>query len=269
MRRVFLHTGFHKTGTTSAQAFLFANRKKIWPHHAMILPFRTRANRTRMAATYHSSSRDPISLDEFRFRLRGMFAEIDFKSDRGLIISDENFSGLRPSLNSDPGYPAAADLAEALVDEVHALFPGEEVNITLYLSTRAPSAWLRSLWAHEVRKGWTPLGLDEFSEQFAALSDLSQTVHAIADRLPGCTVVEHRLEVLSLLPFGPATPFVDFLDLPEAELASFDRPAPENHSPPTEVLQQLLELNRMDLPLEELKERKQAVLRAHWKKAKS
>ena len=54
MRRVLLHLGLHKTGTTAAQSFLYDNRELIWPHFALVLPYRTRKSGLSRAATNHS-----------------------------------------------------------------------------------------------------------------------------------------------------------------------------------------------------------------------
>ena len=65
MRRIMLHLGLHKTGTTAAQSFLYENRELIWPHFALVLPYKTRKTGLSGAATRHSVYGTVGTLAEF------------------------------------------------------------------------------------------------------------------------------------------------------------------------------------------------------------
>jgi hypothetical protein len=51
-RRVIVHAGFHKTGTTSAQHYLRANSKHIYPRSALVFPVHLANGAARMAIRY-------------------------------------------------------------------------------------------------------------------------------------------------------------------------------------------------------------------------
>ena len=94
VQRIVVHGGFHKTGTTSIQSFLMANGKHLWPHMALVMP--ARINDITKIATMHSVIRDPLSLDEYQFRMTTFLRTLDIGKKRHLCISSENLAGLIP-----------------------------------------------------------------------------------------------------------------------------------------------------------------------------
>lgn len=241
MRRVFIHAGFHKTGTTTAQAFLHANRKVIWPRYALVLPGRI-AEVTR-AATFHSATGDPLSLSEFRFRLQEFLETLSLGEKRGICLSAEDLTGLRPASGNANGYKSAPVLMKATVDTFRAVF-GDDTQITVYLSTRTPQHWLRSLWAHLLVKTRLRSDFPTFAAEMAGQADLDQVVEAVRRQLGPGIVKTARLEDLRDMRFGPAAPFVEFLDLPPWLSGKLVDVAPANASPSPAVCAELLALNR-------------------------
>lgn len=260
MRRVLLHLGLHKTGTTAAQSFLFENRELIWPHFGLVLPYRTRNSGLSRAAISHSVYGTVGTLSEFATQMRDFLDTRDFATKRGLIISEENFSGLRPSRNIDKGYAAAPDLAACLVDVIRHRFVGEPVDITIYLSLRQRGGWLRSLWAHDLERMRQVHDFETFRSKLDHLPALEDTVNQIQEKLPSVTVISEWLEELQLRRFGSGTPFAEFLKLPREKASLLVPPTKGNKRLPEDVLAELLDLNRSRLGEAALIEQKKALI---------
>ncbi|WP_171208839.1 MULTISPECIES: hypothetical protein [unclassified Ruegeria] len=246
MRRVLLHLGLHKTGTTAAQSFLFENRELIWPRHALVLPYRTRKTGLSEAATRHSVYGLPSTLSEFRDKMRDFLASLDFGEKRGLILSEENFSGLRPSRNVAVGYEAAPELAACLVELVQERL-GDEVDITLYLSLRQRGGWLRSLWSHDLLRTRLVQDFETYRDRMAEVPSPQTAAMQIRDRIENARVKTEWLEDLQYRPFGAGDPFAAFLDLPPELKSKLLAPTRVNPRLPEDLLEELLQLNRSGL----------------------
>ena len=260
MRRVLLHLGLHKTGTTAAQSFLYENRELIWPHFALVLPYRTRNSGLSRAATNHSVYGTVGTLSEFGSQLREFLDSLDFGDKRGLILSEENFAGLRPSRNIDQGYAAAPDLAACLVDSIRQRFSGQEVEITIYLSLRQRGGWLRSLWAHDLERMRQVFDFETFRDNLDHLPPLQDTVSRIKEKLPSVSVTTEWLEDLQLRRLGPGDTFAEFMDLSREKANLLVPPTQVNTRLPEDVLSELLELNRSRLEEAALVAQKTAVI---------
>ncbi|MBO9436109.1 hypothetical protein J7394_17945 [Ruegeria sp. R13_0] len=259
MRRVLLHLGLHKTGTTVAQSFLYKNRQLIWPHFSLILPYKTRKTGIADIATRHSIYRLHSTLAEFETGFRALLDPIDFGTRRGLILSEENFAGLRPSRNSAEGYGATPELATTLVEQVtDRLGP---VDLTIYLSLRQREDWLRSLWAHDLRRTRLVQDYDEFREALNHLPSPKETADTLQDRLPLVKVQTEWMEDLRKRRFGPGAPFATFLNLPRDKMFKLVAPEPHKARPTDEVLLELLELNRSALDDAALMAQKKALIK--------
>ena len=260
MRRVLLHLGLHKTGTTAAQSFLYENRELIWPHFALLLPYKTRKLGLADAATRHSIYGLSATLDDFRSQIRDYLESRNFGTRRGLIVSEENFSGLRPSRNVELGYAMAPELAACLVGAIRERFSDQEVDITIHLSLRKRERWLRSLWAHDLQKTREVQDFDAFCASLAHLPSLEDTVADIRNKLPSVTVTASWLEDMQVQPFGPGTPFAEFLKLSPEKTNVLVPPTKTNTGQPDNVLAELLSLNRSRLDEAALTRQKALIL---------
>ncbi|WP_170476786.1 hypothetical protein [Ruegeria arenilitoris] len=259
MRRVMLHLGFHKTGTTAAQSFLFENRELIWPQYALVLPFRTRKTGLADAATHFSIYGTHDALTAFSNQMRKMLCTLDLGARRGLILSEENFSGLRPSRNPAVGYEAAPDLAACLVGLIRNRFANERMEITLYLSLRRRSDWLRSLWAHDLRRTRLLLDFSTYQERLTTIQSPEDAANAIRDHLPNVDVRTRWLEDLREQPLGPGAPFAEFLGMSKDQVGKLVTPSHTNPALPDTVLSEMLALNRSTLDEGELFRQKKAL----------
>ncbi len=260
MRRVLLHLGLHKTGTTAAQSFLFENRELIWPQHALVLPYRTRNSGLSEAATRYSVYGTPGTLADFGDLMRGFLNSLEFGEKRGLVLSEENFSGLRPSRNVAVGYEAAPELAACLVRLIRERFDGQETHITIYLSLRQRGGWIRSLWAHDLQCSRLVQDFETYRARLAQVPSPQTAAEAIRDLLPSVSVRTEWLEDLQGQTYGPGTPFAEFLKLPPEKAQQLIGPKRINPRMPQDVLSALLDLNRSSLDDADLIRQKAALV---------
>ncbi len=260
MRRAFLHLGLHKTGTSAAQSFLYENRELIWPRYALVLPYKTRKTGLAEAATRHSVYCAKDTLAAFDAKTRDFLGSLDFGEKRGLIVSEENFLGLRPSRNVGVGYATAPDLAETLVRAVQERFCGQQVEVTVYISVRQRDSWVKSLWAHDLRRTRLVQDFDDFAAGLAGVLSPQEFAAELKSKLFDTTVQLEWLEHLQETRFGPGTPFAEFLNLPDEKRKQLVPPATNNARLQDDALCELLRLNRSSLDEASLIRQKAAII---------
>ncbi|MFV0410187.1 MAG: hypothetical protein ACK5LJ_10980 [Paracoccus sp. (in: a-proteobacteria)] len=250
MTRVFVHAGFHKTGTKTVQQFLHENGPVIWPRSALVLPARLREVTTKIGFWYQDLP-EPDLLDLWQSTMEAFLQSLDLapgtngRPGRDLIVSAENMIGRMPNGSGPRPYPVAVELLDRLLRALRVLPPPNE--ITIYLSLRPHQQWVRSIHSHLALKN---IRLRDDLEQFAAqMSQTSITDEAqrIIDALPAARVITHDIGRLNDEPFGIAQPFVDFLGLPAANLARLTLPRHVYRSADPALVARLIELNRSKL----------------------
>ena len=102
-----------------------------------------------------------------------------------------------------------------------------EAEILLYLSTRAPDAWLKSAHWEHVKASNMTMDADAFCDRYHAAANLEGMVADIASRVP-CPVHHTALEDCRDLPLGPADPLLDLCELPLSLRAELVAPPPAN-----------------------------------------
>lgn len=257
MTRVIVHAGFHKTGTTTAQRFLMHNGKQIWPHHAIAIQHRIHHS-VKMALAY-STGAGALALDEFRFRLIAFLKTLSV-GNRGLIISAENLSGMMPGKNDlVDGYSACPTLMQAVVECIETVIDPRP-DLVFHFSTREKPAWLRSIWWHNLRKTRLTDDLEAFSAALGPTCDLDETVNQVRRAVSPYRVSSERLEQTTTQQFGPATPLIDLLELPDHRRAELQNIPPENVMPSLDLANEFLALNRSGMTNTALAARKQELL---------
>ena len=263
MIRAVVHAGFHKTATTSVQRFFQDNETVLSPFVRLGLNYKLRA--VIEAARGYSRWREPLGLAQFEARLKAFLRERPLGSGQKLVFSVEEFAGLLPGLPGRPDQPeirdygAAPMLAHTVRDLIAAdLGAGNEV--VFYYSTRDSQDWLSSTYWQHVRTQKMQAELHQFCESYRPAADLGAVVAAVARALPETRIVCRALEDLDGLRFGPATPILDLLDLPREVLDQLTPIKPANLTPPEQVLDAMLSLNRGPLNGAELREAKQALI---------
>ncbi|NHF72633.1 hypothetical protein [Paracoccus xiamenensis] len=263
MTRIFVHAGFHKTGTKTVQQFLQQNGPILWPRTALVLPARLREVTTRLGFWYQDLP-EPEMLDRWQAAMETFLRGLDLapgkagKPGRALIISAENMIGRMPDGSDPQPYPVAVDLLQRLLRALQVLpQPGE---VTLYLSLRPHQQWLRSIHSHKALKDpGLRDDLDRFCERFGA-SSITEEAQRIAAALPETQVITRDIQTLAGAPFGIAQPFVDFLDLPPDALAQLTPPGHVYRSADPALVGQLIALNRSGLNREALAAARQRLI---------
>ncbi|MGJ8545838.1 MAG: hypothetical protein ACSHWZ_10375 [Sulfitobacter sp.] len=238
-RQIIFHAGFHKTGTSTTQAILRANRAALMPHLAIRL--KGQMPELIRAARGYSTLRDTDSLNKVTARFKGLLKTLPGMPRRRLILSAEELCGHMPGRGTLADYSAAPILLYALWDIAHEAFPKAEKHI--FLTTRAPDAWLRSAWAEHVKSSAMRLDFDAYRARYEGSADLRGVVGDIAARVP-CAVHSAALEDCAALPLGPADPLLELCALPDDLRAGLQSVPPANTRLSDTLLAAMLEANR-------------------------
>ena len=238
-RRILLHAGFHKTGTSTVQATLRENRVALKKHVALRL--RWHMKDIVAAARGYSTDLDPLTLIKVQSRFGRMMNALPGMPRRTLVVSAEELSGHLPGRGALADYAAAPVLLYAYWEIARARYP--EAEVLIYLSTRAPGDWLVSAHWEHVKSSDMTLGLDAFCDRYAGAADLDAMVDEVRARVPA-PVHSHRLEDCDGLPLGPADPLLDLCDIPADLRAGLLPVGRRNERRGTEVLEAMLTINR-------------------------
>ncbi len=241
--RLVLHAGFHKTGTSSVQQALVANRAALAGHARIFLKadFKPLADACRAASVSDS-------LDDYARVTQaaaGFGSTLDPADPRPVLMASEDLSGIVPGRRGVLGYQAAPQIMRALLDGFAQSLPAAEP--TLFFSTRAADAWVRSVWWQNLRSTRLSAGLDRFSIDLAAGSDLDRAVRWIRAAVAPVPVVTARLEHSGQKPLGPLDPVLDLLDLPTDLRAGLALGPVANAAPAQGLPEVFLALNRSGL----------------------
>jgi hypothetical protein len=254
-RRIIIHAGFHKTGTSTIQGTLRENRVALKKHIALRMRWHMK---DLVAATRgYSTWRDPLTMIKVQHRFGLLMNELPGMPRRTLIISAEELSGHLPGRDDIVDYSAAPVLLYAFWEIAKERFPAAEIMI--YLSTRAPEPWLKSAYWEHVKASNMTMDFDAFAQEYEAASDLEAMVADIASRVP-VPVYHKRLEDCAGLSLGPTAPLLSLCDIPDDLLGSLVSVAPENQRLGDDVIQALLKVNRSYDTSEQRKAAKKIIL---------
>ncbi|MCR8824993.1 hypothetical protein [Pseudosulfitobacter koreensis] len=235
--RILIHAGFHKTGTTTMQKTLRANRKVLRPCRIVLRPDMVALCE---AARAYSVSRSQTDLALIQYEAASL-AESWGTETADVVLSSEDLSGHMPGRRGLTTYDATPRIMRALTQAIAAALPNAEQ--VLYFTTRAADPWLRSCYVQHLRATRITLSAAEYAARMAASADLDGIVAQVAAAVPGIRVVAQPLEGCTT-PLGPLAPLLDVLGIAPETLNS--RP-PENTSPPPGLTDAMLALNRSDL----------------------
>ena len=209
-RRIILHTGFHKTGTTSLTATLRANRPALKPYVAMRLPPQMRELIS--ATRGYSTWRDPLTLIKAEIRFRALLDGLPSMPRRTLIITSEELGGHLPGRGDLKDYGAMPEILYQFWSIAREKLSGVDIQV-VYL------------------------------ERYHESGNLGYIADQIASRVP-CPVHCTALEESRLRPLGPADPLLDLCDIPDALRHTLIPGAAQNIRPDPQTLMALLDVNR-------------------------
>lgn len=251
--RIILHAGFHKTGTTSVQQFLRANRAPLRRHLRLF----TRLGQEPLcdAVRAFSIQHDPVDRAVLAAEWGRFLAALDPDDPRPVLMSSEDLAGHMPGRHGLTHYDAAA----TILADLAAMLPAD-ATLTVAFSLRDMPAWRRSCWAQHVRATRHAGDLDAY---MTPVTDLAGDARAVAIALAGhAQVVTWALEDQATARFGPVTPLLALVALPDRVLARLKPPVLANPTLPDAALAELLALNRSALDRAALAAAKRVVIDA-------
>jgi hypothetical protein len=238
-RRIILHTGFHKTGTSSMTTTLRANRPALKAHLAMRPPPQMRELIS--ATRGYSTWRDSLTLIKAETRFHTLLDDLPAMPRRTLIITSEELGGHLPGRGDLMDYSAMPITLYSFWTIARARFP--QADIQIYLSTRNQADWLVSAYWQHVKSSSMMLDLDGFLDKFHSAGDLNHMVNEIASRVP-CPTHHCALEDFKARPLGPADLILALCDIPPDIRATLTAAPPKNIRPDMAILLALLDVNR-------------------------
>ncbi|MEL7098037.1 MAG: hypothetical protein AAGM84_04340 [Pseudomonadota bacterium] len=257
-RRVVLHIGFHKTGTSSVQAVLRANRAVLKRHAALRL--KPQIKELLHGSRGYSTWRDPLSLAKTARRFDAMLGALPGMPRRALIVSAEELSGHMPGRGDLMDYGAAPELVRVYAGSVRKRFP--EAQLVIYAGIREAEAWLRSAYWEHVKSSSMVLDFDAFADRYAAAADFAAILDRVAERAE-VDVTSGALEAHQDDALGPAAGLFAQCDMPPDILSALAPVPATNTRLPEAVLLDLLAANRAYADRDARKAVKKAILAAH------
>lgn len=258
-QRILIHPGFHKTGTSSIQHFLWVNRAALADHLAVLL-LRHLKPAARICMAY-SRDQNPLRLTDLVEVMDGILADNGVAPDqlggRDLLLSCEGLSGHLPGWPNVDSYAAAPVTTAFLTGYFADRFP--QADIKVVVTTRDPGSWLSSAWRHHLLGQRLRMDWDAFSTTYGPASHLLDSVRAIAEAVQPATLYTLPLEEAQTHPQGPGGALLEIAALPPTIRQTLRTVGHDNPGPDAETAKALLALNMSDLSDADLRLRKQAM----------
>ena len=242
MTRILLHPGFHKTGTSSIQHFLWSNRQALAPHLAIVL-LRHLKPVVRMACRF-SRFQNPLDLIDLVPALNQAMLEAAIRPGQDIVISCEGLLGHLPGWPGVAAYDAAPALIACYVGYLMDRYPDADLRIVM--TTRDAPDWLFSAYRHHLKGQRLTLTASEFAADHAGAADLDGAADAIAAAVD-VPVLTLSLSDMRDHPGGPGGAICDLMNLPDSTRAALKPVGKGNAGPDEQLWQQFLELNRSNL----------------------
>lgn len=261
--RLLIHAGFHKTGTKTLQASLRANSTVLgalgW--RVETLPDNPAMRAVTEAARAFSVSGSGEDLALLRAGAVIWLAELDLRPGEGVMISSEDLSGHMPGMHGLSAYRAPGPVLAALVATAREVMG--EVDCAVLFTTRAPDSWMRSLYWQQAKHPHLTDDFAAFAARLPRAADLSAPIRRARRHLgPEVPVHEVALEKIAVRPLGPVEALFDLAGIGQDDRSLFAEVGQRNSAPAPDLAEAFVALNRLGLPPAELRNRKEALLKA-------
>jgi hypothetical protein len=243
MTQILLHPGFHKTGTSSIQHFLWLNCTVLAPYAAPVL-LRHLKPVVRMACRF-SRYNNPIDLIDIVAAMDTAMAQAAPRAGQDIIVSCEGLLGHLPGWPGVDSYAAAPTLITYFAGYFQDRYPDAQLSVVL--TTRDAAGWLFSAYRHHLRGQRMTLSAADFAATYVGAGNLDSDVNAISVALGGVPVRSLNLSAMRDHPLGPGGAICELLDLPAEVTAKLSPVGAGNAGPEEALWQQFLDLNRSDL----------------------
>lgn len=253
MRRIIIHAGFHKTGTTSLQQTLRANRSALRPDIRLVL--RPGMKALCECARAYSRSREDYDLGMVKYEAALLMESLETEEASTIILTSEDLSGHIPGRRKMRNYGAAPHIMRALSVAFKAASP--EDRLEFFFTTRAEAPWLRSCYAQHLRASRMTWDEADYMKRLKPSADHGKILDLVKREIPEHPLIDAALEEYAGRPLGMAEALLDHLGQDKTTLVS----SPErNAALPDAIKAELLALNRSDLDDATLREAKRALI---------
>ena len=242
MTQIIIHPGFHKTGTSTLQASLTANRDTLAPDIRIFLDQDIPG--LSGAAKGYSASRSDLDLGLVLYEA-ALIAEQISPELQKIILSSESLCGYIPGRNGVQDYSAAPDLLTTIGTAFSQTCP--DTKLTYLFSTRNAESWLESCYAQHLRASRMTLTQQDYLTRFKPSANLTQVIADCRTALPLADINSARLEDCTKTRLGMLDSLLDLADYPEVKRNNLSPVAVANKAPSPAQLSALLEINRSDL----------------------
>ena len=261
MTRVIVHAGFHKTGTSSLQDFLFQNKAALAP----FLDYYGKNDFLEAGshARIYAQRPFPWRLNNFRKTFRDFLHSIP--EAEVIVISRETFTGGMLGHRRFDGrlmtsyQKPARKLLPVIEDELRRRF-GKDTNIMFFFTLREPESWIRSVHGHLLRSIRLKDSFKEFHDRFPDFLSPVQEAQKLAHFLAPTPVAMSYLEDWADHPEGPAGAILELLDVPDAVRQGLIPSQRSNVGQPENLRDEFLSLNKEKRSKQELKIAKEKLI---------
>jgi hypothetical protein len=266
-QQILLHPGFHRTGTSSMQHFLWLNRDTLAPHLTIRLTrhFKSVAR----LCTRYAVTQNPLDLTDMIGELDTAFAQEPVPTGRNLLISSEMFCGEIPGHGPVQNYSAAPTLIAYLTGYLTERFP--DAKIRVLLTTRDADEWLFSTYRHVLRRCRVTMTRDEFATAYCDAADFDPILQDIAEAVDPIEVLYMPLDHALQNSAGPGAALLDQMPLPDTVRDALMPVGIGAKGAEPHLWGQFLAMNRADYPDDQVTAQKEqmaeAVKLGHWRHA--
>jgi hypothetical protein len=266
-QQILLHPGFHRTGTSSMQHFLWLNREALAPYLTVRLTrhFKSVAR----LCTRYSVTQNPLDLTDMIGELDTAFAQEPVPTGRNLLISSEMFCGEIPGHGPVMDYTATPTLIAYLAGYLVERFPDAQIKVIL--TTRTADDWLFSAYRHVLRRSRVTLTREEFALTYQAAADFDAILQDIAEAIEPLDVLYLPLDHALQNTLGPGAALLDQLPLPDAIRDALKPVGIGAKGAEPHLWGQFLAMNRAEYPDDQVTAQKEQMAEAaklgHWQKA--
>ncbi|MBO6867401.1 MAG: hypothetical protein JJ877_10190 [Thalassococcus sp.] len=236
-KRVILHCGFRKTGTTTIQEWMRLNAAQlpdgfvVSARDELTQPFRQAVSRHIRKPDLKSVEREAQAL---RVAIEGMNAET-------VLVSDENLFGR--FMMAEDGRDIF-DLAAEILPLLERAFGDAPLEFVFY--TREQDRWLRSAWAQDVKRAGVSQPFDQWRSALSSIS-WETGLARITGALNAPVHVFRMEDDLSASDPLMGRALFGFAGLSADQIATSERPGRENESLSAAALNFLLKVNALGL----------------------
>lgn len=253
-RRIILHAGFHKTGTTTLQETLALNATLLLPHVELYLQHGALISSLSRAVLDFSGNRCKATKADITTCARAFFSLIDQDDPRPVLVSSESLAGHFPG-SSGVGKYEPAPIAMALIRDAWRDVAGNTDSFETYYSTRR-TGWLASCHWQRLKNNRATISLQDYIDKYAIAADHDAILADLRARIGAHAVHTAALEDID----HPVDPVLNLLDLTHLR-EDLTFPPNANIFLGEEARARLLELNRSNIWGSDFERAKAAILR--------